>query len=51
MFKFLYDRPWIWIVLFFVCMIGLMIGFVVIAERNAQENVPLNNPVSEQNAQ
>jgi len=51
MIKFLYDRPWIWIVLFFVCMVGLMIGFLVIAERNAPQSVPLDNPASQQNAQ
>jgi cytochrome c-type biogenesis protein CcmE len=35
-------RPWIWIILAYMAFVALTIGFVVIAVKNKQPEVPLN---------
>ena len=37
--KWLYDRPWIWVVLFLACLIGASVATVIIAEVNKPEIV------------
>jgi hypothetical protein len=36
------QRPWIWIIVFFVLMIAALGAFVVIAVKNEPEDVPLD---------
>lgn len=40
--KFLYGRPWIWIVFAFIVMLCAMISVVVIAERYKPQSVVLD---------
>jgi len=42
--KWLYDRPWIWIVLFLSCLIAGSIATVIIAEVNKPEIVKPKTP-------
>lgn len=37
--KWLYDRPWIWVVLFLATLIGASVATVIIAELNKPEIV------------
>jgi FtsH-binding integral membrane protein len=37
------DRPWIWIIVFFVLMVAALGTMVVIAVKNEPESVPLEN--------
>lgn len=37
--KWLYDNPWIWVVLFLACLIGASVATVIIAEANKPEIV------------
>lgn len=36
------KRPWLWIVFAYTIFVGLTIGFVVIAVKNKEPEVPLN---------
>lgn len=42
--KWLYDRPWIWVVLFLATLIGASIATVIIAEVNKPEIVKPKEP-------
>lgn len=42
--KWLYDRPWIWVVLFLACLIGASVATVIIAEVNKPEIVKPKAP-------
>jgi hypothetical protein len=40
--NYLAQRPWIWIVVTFVVLIGALVSFVTTAVQNMPETVPLN---------
>ncbi|MBK6733510.1 MAG: hypothetical protein IPG61_05385 [bacterium] len=42
--KWLYDNPWIWVVLFLACLIGASVATVIIAEVNKPEIVKPKTP-------
>ena len=47
MIKAIADRPWIWFIVFFVTMLCLMIGFVVIAEKYGPREIPIPHAQSD----
>ena len=44
MFKAIADRPWIWIIVGSLFMLGAMVAFIVIAEKHNPQSVPLEEP-------
>ena len=44
MWKAIQDRPWIWVIVGTLLMMGVAIAFVVIAVKNAPQSVPIEKP-------
>lgn len=44
MLKAIQERPWIWVIIGSLFMLGAMVAFIVIAVKHAPESVPLKEP-------
>ena len=44
MLKAIQERPWIWVIVGTLIMLGAMVAFVVFAVKNAPQSVPLGPP-------
>ena len=43
MFNYLRERPWIWVVLSFIVMTGVMVGVAALANKYASKEVPVEH--------